>query len=151
MNKFKKQMKNEKGLTLIELLAVIVILAIIAAIAIPAIGNIIENSKVNALKADGQNVLAAGNLYFIENSTLDSVTLDTLITDGFIEDAGGFVNTSGSGVTGTTVAKAATGNTISGKSASSATVSVTFLLSTNADITNAGVKAGTVGTVTIAR
>ncbi|MEK5039104.1 prepilin-type N-terminal cleavage/methylation domain-containing protein [Sporosarcina sp. FSL K6-3457] len=151
MKKFKQQMKNEKGLTLIELLAVIVILAIIAAIAIPAIGNIIENSKVNALKADGQNVLAAGNLYFIENSTLDSVTLDTLITDGFIEDAGGFANTSGSGATGTTVTKATTGNTISGKSASSATVSVTFLLSTNADITNAGVKAGTEGTVTIAR
>ena len=31
----KKQLNNEKGLTLIELLAVIVILAIIAAIAVP--------------------------------------------------------------------------------------------------------------------
>ena len=38
----KKQLNNEKGLTLIELLAVIVILAIIAAIAVPAIGNIIR-------------------------------------------------------------------------------------------------------------
>ena len=58
MKKFlQKRLKNEKGLTLVELLAVIVILGIIAAIAIPSIGNIIENSKVNAVKADAQNVL----------------------------------------------------------------------------------------------
>ena len=33
-----KRLKNEKGLTLVELLAVIVILGIIAAIAVPSIG-----------------------------------------------------------------------------------------------------------------
>lgn len=37
------RVKNEKGLTLVELLAVIVILAIVAAIAIPAISNVIDN------------------------------------------------------------------------------------------------------------
>ena len=41
-----KRLKNEKGLTLVELLAVIVILGVIAAIAVPSIGNIIENSRV---------------------------------------------------------------------------------------------------------
>ena len=47
MKKFlQKRLNNEKGLTLVELLAVIVILGIIAAIAIPSIGNIIENSEV---------------------------------------------------------------------------------------------------------
>ena len=46
MKKFlQKRLKNEKGLTLVELLAVIVILGIIAAIAIPSIGNIVENTR----------------------------------------------------------------------------------------------------------
>lgn len=38
MEKIKKLLKNQKGFTLVELLAVIVILGIIAAIAIPSIG-----------------------------------------------------------------------------------------------------------------
>ncbi len=66
LKKFKKQMKNEKGLTLIELLAVIVILAIVAAIAIPAIGNIIENSRVKGAKADVANIVSAANIYFTD-------------------------------------------------------------------------------------
>ncbi|WP_124071706.1 prepilin-type N-terminal cleavage/methylation domain-containing protein [Filibacter tadaridae] len=62
LNKFKKQMKNEKGMTLIELLAVIVIIAIIAAIAVPAIGGIISNTKDKALLADASNILAGAKL-----------------------------------------------------------------------------------------
>lgn len=67
MKTLRKQLKNEKGLTLIELLAVIVILAIIAAIAIPAIGNIIANSKYNAVKSDAINVINAAQLYYLDN------------------------------------------------------------------------------------
>lgn len=70
----KKLVKNEKGLTLIELLAVIVILAIIAAIAVPAIGNIIENSRIKAVKADAINILNAANIYMTEKS--DVTTFD---------------------------------------------------------------------------
>ena len=68
-NELKKRIKNEKGLTLIELLAVIVILAIIAAIAIPAIGNIIANSRSKAVISDAQNAMSAANIYFTDNST----------------------------------------------------------------------------------
>ncbi|QDQ01895.1 prepilin-type N-terminal cleavage/methylation domain-containing protein [Lysinibacillus fusiformis] len=94
----KKLVKNEKGLTLIELLAVIVILAIIAAIAIPAIGNIIENSRYNAVKADAINVLNAGQLYYTENptgdekatggSTVTSITVAQLKTAKYLDTAG---------------------------------------------------------------
>lgn len=44
----KKVLKNERGVTLIELLAVIVILGIIAAIAIPAVMSNFDNAKKNA-------------------------------------------------------------------------------------------------------
>lgn len=62
-----KVLKNQKGLTLIELLAVIVILAIVAAIAIPAIGNIIDNSRYSGVKGDALNALNGANIYFTDN------------------------------------------------------------------------------------
>jgi len=68
MKKFKKQINNEKGLTLIELLAVIVILAIIAAIAVPAIGKVISNSQDKALLADASNILAGAKIAMVDGS-----------------------------------------------------------------------------------
>jgi len=59
----KKRLKDQRGLTLIELLAVIVILGIIAAIAIPSIGNIIAKSEFDASKADAVQIYNAANLY----------------------------------------------------------------------------------------
>ncbi|MBO0587094.1 prepilin-type N-terminal cleavage/methylation domain-containing protein [Sporosarcina sp. E16_8] len=90
MKKFiQKRLNNEKGLTLVELLAVIVILGIIAAIAIPAIGGVIENSKYNAVKADALNVLSAANLYFVEDPTAtDAVTATILESEGYLDSLG---------------------------------------------------------------
>lgn len=84
----KKRLNNEKGLTLIELLAVIVILAIIAAIAIPAIGNIIDNSRGKALKADVVNVMNAANIYFTDNPEKAAVDMTELHTSGYLESIG---------------------------------------------------------------
>ncbi|MDI7741493.1 prepilin-type N-terminal cleavage/methylation domain-containing protein [Lysinibacillus fusiformis] len=83
-----KRIKNEKGLTLIELLAVIVILAIVAAIAVPAIGNIIENSRYKAVKADAINIINAANLYFTENSHEEDVLVSELQTENFLDSRG---------------------------------------------------------------
>lgn len=88
LQQMKKRMKDEKGLTLIELLAVIVILAIIAAIAIPAIGNIIDNSRVKGAKADAANILNAANLYFTENSNATTFTNETDGAENFISEKG---------------------------------------------------------------
>lgn len=83
-----KRLNNEKGLTLVELLAVIVILGIIAAIAIPSIGGIIENSRIKAVKADALNALSAANIYFTEEDKELNVTLEKLKSSGYLESEG---------------------------------------------------------------
>lgn len=92
MKKFIQQkLKDQKGMTLIELLAVIVIIAIIAAIAIPAIGNIIENSRNGAVKADFQQAIAAANLYKTEEGSLPAgaTAADTLVLiEDYLDDSG---------------------------------------------------------------
>ena len=107
MKKFlKKKLGNEKGMTLIELLAVIVILAIIAAIAIPAIGNIIENSRVGAIKSDGQNALQAAELLLIDDpdfltaasNTNNEIVLTDLVSD-YLDDEASFENASSFSIT----------------------------------------------------
>lgn len=102
----KKRIKNEKGLTLIELLAVIVILAIVAAIAVPAIGNIIENSRSKAVVSDAINVMNAASIHFNENGTAENGTIDIagLKTAGLLESEGKLKSA--------TITKKAGGNTI---------------------------------------
>lgn len=84
----KKLVKNEKGLTLIELLAVIVILAIIAAIAVPAIGNIIENSRIKAVKADAINILNAANIYLTEQPKVKLIDEKTDDFKDYLQSSG---------------------------------------------------------------
>jgi type IV pilus assembly protein PilA len=79
---FKKVLKNERGLTLIELIAVVVILGIIAAIAVPGIGNVIQNSREDAGKAEAANILNVARLF----SSTDEVPADGIVEDG---DLGG--------------------------------------------------------------
>ncbi|RNF40933.1 prepilin-type N-terminal cleavage/methylation domain-containing protein [Planococcus salinus] len=93
MKKFiQKKLKDQKGMTLIELLAVIVIIAIIAAIAIPAIGNIITNSRIDAVKSDALNVLNAASLYEAQEGDIAAaeggLTVEELEGAGFLDDAG---------------------------------------------------------------
>lgn len=50
---------NNKGLTLVELLAVIVIIALLLTIAVPKIGDIMETSKKNTFLGEAQGVYRA--------------------------------------------------------------------------------------------
>ncbi|OIK16966.1 hypothetical protein BIV60_01430 [Bacillus sp. MUM 116] len=62
IQKLKKKLKEQQGMTLVELLAVIVILGIIAAIAIPSIGKLIDNSKLDAHVANASQVISSTQL-----------------------------------------------------------------------------------------
>ena len=85
----KKKFKNERGLTLVELLAVIVILAIIAVIAFVMIGKVIENSKQDAHIANAQQLIASAKLYDSQGGEFDEnnqVTDDKLRAEGLIDE-----------------------------------------------------------------
>ncbi len=69
------QLKDERGLTLVELLVVVVILGIIAAIAVVAIGGIIENSKKDAMVSDAKQMVSAAKLYVASNEVSNGAVI----------------------------------------------------------------------------
>lgn len=94
----KKRLKDQRGLTLVELLAVIVILGIIAAIAVPSIGGIIQKSKEDALKADAIAVLNAAKMHISstnltpDTSGGDTITMDDSILTDYLDNSQYFKN-----------------------------------------------------------
>jgi type IV pilus assembly protein PilA len=117
IKKLGQRLKNEKGLTLIELLAVIVILGIIAAIAIPSIGGIIQKSKEDAIKADAIQVINGAKLYVAANGvpaegeTLEAEELESFVDAPKLDEGYSVaVTTTGSATTFTLSGSAEAGN-----------------------------------------
>lgn len=93
----KRLNEDQKGLTLIELLAVIVILGIIAAIAIPSISAVIKNSERKAQVSNAHQIIDSARLMIASKGFTNSgaagsggatverkITLADLIAEGFI-------------------------------------------------------------------
>lgn len=87
MEKRVKLLKNQKGMTLIELLAVLVILAIIAAIAIPMIGNAISESKTKAELNEALNVISAAKLANANGEEGTTFTAEDLKKEGYLDNS----------------------------------------------------------------
>ena len=69
-------MKNKKGFTLIEMLAIIVILALIAVITVPVINGILQDSKKNIAMDSAYGYISAVNRLYYSNSMNDEEDVD---------------------------------------------------------------------------
>lgn len=93
-------MKNKKGFTIIELLAVIILMAIISTIIVPAVIGMVNKSKEKSIQQQYDMIRAGAKAYINANPFIEipnelnynsiTVTLDTLIKGGFVKK--GIVN-----------------------------------------------------------
>ena len=77
--------KNNKGVTLVELLIVIVVMGIIAAFAIPAVGTIIDNTQQDAIVADAIAIENAANLYCAQTTCSLTQSLSWTDVEPYVE------------------------------------------------------------------
>ena len=80
---------NNKGFTLVELLAVLVILITIMSIAIPTIGSSLERNKESQNNQKKKLLESAAELYHTDHKNnlggKTCVNLDTLVTEGYVD------------------------------------------------------------------
>jgi type IV pilus assembly protein PilA len=89
----KKKLKDQRGMTLIELLAVIVILGIISAIAVPSILGLIDNSRKDAVVANAQQMVNSAKLAVAGDDTVRPAASGTKVINLKYLEAKGYLET----------------------------------------------------------
>lgn len=84
--------RNQKGMTMIELLAVIVILGILSAVAVPLMGNLIQEAKDRAFVSNAYSMKEAASLNIRaqlkameESGSPVKIYYHQLVNQGFLE------------------------------------------------------------------
>ncbi len=124
-----KALRNKKGVTLVELLAVVVILGIIAAIAVPTIGGLIARQQEKADIATLQNIISSAKTY----ATAEEDDIFTLAEMGSYIDLGSNTVGTTSGGSEVIYIKVA-GSVVSFHSDAAGTVAVTTVYVNETDI-----------------
>lgn len=83
---FKKNLKNEKGFTLIELIIVIAIIAIISAILAPSFARMTARSRLKADISSARELTREAALYNADKGTYPS-SVNDLVQDRYIDAA----------------------------------------------------------------
>jgi type IV pilus assembly protein PilA len=78
-----KNIRSNKGFTLVEIMIVVVIIGLLAAMAIPAFQKVRQNSIEKTLTNDARQIASAANQYYLEtgNSTF---TVGTIPASGVV-------------------------------------------------------------------
>ena len=101
---------NNLGFTLVEVLATVTILGILAVTAVVAYSTHIANSKKESYDMLAKSASDAAANYYMEHSTsTTSVTLSTLVSEGYLENAANPYNKEGKCTGKVTITRDGTG------------------------------------------
>ena len=78
----KKDQTNNKGFTLVELLAVIVVLGIVLTIAVPGVTKLINKSKKNSFESSAQGLIQSAKYFYSDNGFLSNDDYTFSFEDG---------------------------------------------------------------------
>jgi prepilin-type N-terminal cleavage/methylation domain-containing protein len=79
-----KQIRSNKGFTLVEIMIVVVIIGLLAAMAIPAFQKVRRNAFNKAMVNDARQIAAAGQQYLLENPGNTTVPIEYTTDTGVV-------------------------------------------------------------------